>query len=225
MVFDGETQESPRLEESHRGHDPDDRGEKQKMSRRISEDPRHRDQETKEWTDRHRHSDRGRGGYIGDEMSRDSKSRSSGGSKRDGDYFEEKRDREKYKRRDVDDIDRDELVCRKRTLDYDSHAERRDDGDYRKRNKDSSSHVESGDGREYRKRGEENNSSRGRSNASHREWRDDRDYRKRNAESDRRETMDEASERKRNANGDSYYKGRREEREDGRRNTLGERRR
>ncbi|XP_059446067.1 peptidyl-prolyl cis-trans isomerase CYP59-like [Corylus avellana] len=223
MVFDGETQESPKEEKSHQGgHDPDDRGEKQKMLRRCSEDPRHRDQETKEWSDRHRHrhNDRSRG-YTEDEMNRDSKSRLYGGSKRDGDYFEEKRDREKYKRRDVDDIDKDERVYRKRTPDNDGHVERRDDGDYRKRNKDnSSSHVDVGsrNQKEYRKRGEENNSSIGRSNGRdyrnddrHREWRDDRDYRKKKAESERRETTDEASERKRNANGDSYsHKGRRE---------------
>jgi peptidyl-prolyl cis-trans isomerase-like 4 len=221
MVFDGETQESPKQEKSHGGgHDPGDQGEKQKMSRRSSEDPKHRnrDQETKQWSDRHRHNDKSRG-YTRDEMSR---SRFSGGSKRDGDYFEEKRDREKYKRREVDDIHRDERVYRKRTPDNDSHAERRADGDYRKRNRDSSSQVGSRDEKEYRKRDEENNSSRGRSNG--RDYRnDDRDYRKRKAESERHETMDEASEGKRNATGDSYsHKGRREEREDGMRNTSGD---
>lgn len=223
MVFDGDTPESPRQEKQHRGHEPGDRDEKQKMYRQSSEDLRHRDRETNS-SDRHRQTDRSRG-YKEDEMSHDIKTSRSSGSKRDRDYVEERMDREKHKRRDLNDSNRDERNYRKRTPDNDRHAEKGDDGDYRKRNKDNSSHVGRRDDKEYRKRDTANDSYIERSNGGdyrkrsvdddrRGERRDDRDYRKRNVDSDRRDVSDESSQRKRSADGDSF-KGRGEEREHG----------
>ncbi|KAF5465019.1 hypothetical protein F2P56_015053 [Juglans regia] len=229
MVFDGDALESPRQDKRHGGHDPDDRVEKQKINDGNTEDLKHRHQENKNWSDRHRQSDRRRG-YKEDEMRRDSKASRSSGSRGDRDYIEERRDREKHKQRDLDDNNRDKRDYRKRTPDNGSHAERRDDGDYRKKNKDSSSHVGRRDDREYRKRDADNGSYVERSNDrdhrkrsvdndSHEERRDERVHKKRNVDSDRRETRDEPSPRKRSAVDDSH-KGRKEEREHGRRNSL-----
>lgn len=58
MVFDGETPEKSRREKKHRGHNPDDRVERN--MNRLSSDLRHRDQERRELSYRQRESDRTR---------------------------------------------------------------------------------------------------------------------------------------------------------------------
>ncbi|XP_050279386.1 peptidyl-prolyl cis-trans isomerase CYP59-like isoform X1 [Quercus robur] len=219
MVFDGDTPESPRREKRHRGHEPRDRGEKEKTYRQSSEDLRHRDRENEDQSDRHKPTDRSRR-YREDEMHHDGKTSQSRGSgrdrdhveeRRDGekhkqrdlndnkrderDYVEERRDGEKYKRRGLNDNNRDERDYRKRTPDIDRHAEKGDDGDYKKRSKDNSSHAGRRDDREYRKRGADNDNYIERSNGG--------DYRKKSADDDRRgERRDDRDYRKRNVDSD-----------------------
>ncbi|KAK4594614.1 hypothetical protein RGQ29_018336 [Quercus rubra] len=219
MVFDGDTPESPRREKRHRGHEPRDRGEKEKTYRQSSDDLRHRDRENEDRSDRHKPTDRSRR-YREDEMRHDGKTSQSRGSgrdrdyveeRRDGekhkqrdlndskrderDYVEERRDGEKYKRRGLNDNSRDEQDYRKRTPDTVRHAEKGDNGDYKKRSKDNSSHAGRRDDREYRKRGADNDNYIERSNGG--------DHRKKSADDDRRgERRDDRDYRKRNVDSD-----------------------
>lgn len=150
MVFDGDTPEKSRREKKHRGHDPDDRVERN-MNRRSS-DLRHRDQERRELSYRQRESD------ITRENREDRRNRDGQASRNvqkqevrddDGRYESDhpkSSDTDRYRDR------RDEGDYRKRTADSDSRVERREDGDYRKRNSDNGSHRDRRDDRDYRKK-------------------------------------------------------------------------
>lgn len=86
MVFDEDTRRSPQREKRHRGHDSDERVEKQKTNRRSMDDSRHRDREKRDSRDRHRQSERSRREYKEDELRRE--------------RYRDERDREKRHRYD-----------------------------------------------------------------------------------------------------------------------------
>ncbi|XP_024019144.1 peptidyl-prolyl cis-trans isomerase CYP59 [Morus notabilis] len=86
MVFDEDTRRSPRREKRHRGHDSDERVEKQKMNRQSMDDSRHRVREKRDSRDGHRQSERSRREYKEDELRRE--------------RYRDERDREKRHRYD-----------------------------------------------------------------------------------------------------------------------------
>lgn len=194
MVFDGDAPEKSRREKKHRGHDPDDRVERN-MNRQSS-DLRHRDQERRELSYGQRESDRTR------ENREDRRNRDGQASRnlqkqevRDDDGRYES-DHPKSSDTDRHRDRRDEGDYRKRSADSDSRAERREDGDYRKRNSDNGSHRYRRDDRDYRKRSADGD--------IHRERRYDRDNRKNSGDSESRDARKEPSYKKGRGEDDSY---------------------
>ncbi|KAF2317670.1 hypothetical protein GH714_039517 [Hevea brasiliensis] len=131
MVFDGDTPESPRQEMRIGRHDP----ERERKYRTSSEDLKHRDEEKKYSSDRHRHS-----GHKEDDRHHQRKK-----SK----YPEERIDR----RKERDDDRRDDREYRKRSSDTEGCGDEREKESYRKRTAgDESRRGELGDGTDSKRR-------------------------------------------------------------------------
>ncbi|KAK9178984.1 hypothetical protein WN943_028178 [Citrus x changshan-huyou] len=194
MVFDGETPEKSRREKKHRGHDPDDRVERN--MNRLSSDLRHRDQERRELSYRQRESDRTR-------ENREDRRNRDGQESRNVQKQEVRDDDGRYESDHPKSSDTDRYRdwrgggdYRKRSADSDSRAERREDGDYRKRNSDNGSHRDRRDDRDYRKKSADGD--------IHGDRRYDRDNRKNSGNSELRDAKKEPSYKRGRRDDDSY---------------------
>lgn len=218
MVFDEDARESPRREKRYRGHDRDERAEKQKTDRRSLDESRHRDQERRDSRDRPRQSERSSREYREDELRRERdstrESRPDGGRSSRDQVKEENKEKYKERRNGRDEERRDDRRDYRKGTDGDKHGERSSDKDYRKRSVD-------GDGRGG-KRDDGDHRRRSGDHRSHGERSDDRDYRKRQPDRDGevRDMREEQMHRKRSAEGDGHKDNhKREEREHKRRET------
>ncbi|KAH9646349.1 peptidyl-prolyl cis-trans isomerase CYP59 [Citrus sinensis] len=194
MVFDGETPEKSRREKKHRGHDPDDRVERN--MNRLSSELRHRDQERRELSYRQRESDRTR-------ENREDRRNRDGQESRNVQKQEVRDDDGRYESDHPKSSDTDRYRdwrgggdYRKRSADSDSRAERREDGDYRKRNSDNGSHRDRRDDRDYRKKSADGD--------IHGDRRYDRDNRKNSGNSELRDAKKEPSYKRGRRDDDSY---------------------